>query len=63
MTDRYWYCNKGAQSAKDVTEAATTQVSTCELRITFTSFTNKIDALDCLEAIRERIIQDPWAPA
>ncbi len=63
MTDRYWYANKGAQGQKDVTEATSHQASDIELRITFTNFTVKLNALVALEAIRQKIEQDPWPPA
>jgi hypothetical protein len=63
MSDRYYYCNKGAGLAADVSEATSTQASTVELRVTYTSFAEKIDVLKAIDAIKSRIEQGNWKPA
>jgi hypothetical protein len=63
MADRYYYCVKGADLAVDVSEATTSQASTVELRVTYTSFADKQDVLKAIDAIKARIIQGGWAPA
>ena len=63
MTDRYYYCTKGDGLAADVGEDTTSQTSTVELRVTFTSFAEKGDVLKAIDAIRARIVQGTWAPA
>lgn len=63
MTDRYYYCTKGDGLAADVSEATSTQASTVELRVTFTSFAEKQDVLKAISAITDRLTQGTWPPA
>jgi len=63
MADYYWYGVKGAGLPSDISKASSSQTSTIELRVTYTSITEKIDALKALEAIKLKIEQESYPPA
>lgn len=46
-----------------MSEAASSQTSTIELRVTYTSIADKIDVLKGIDAIKAKIEQGNWKPA
>lgn len=64
MADRFYYCEFGATMKTEVTEAAADSAGQdVSLRITYDATQNsKHAALQALEAIKSRIIEDSWPP-
>lgn len=64
MADRFYYCEFGADKVA-VTEAATDSAGAdVSVRITYDADNNgKLAALNALEQIKSRIIEDTWPPA
>lgn len=64
MADRYFYCEFGADKVA-VTEAGSDSAGAdVSVRITYDATNNsKGAALNALEQIKARIIQDTWPPA
>lgn len=64
MADRFWYCEFGADKVA-VTEAGTDSAGAdVSVRITYDASNNsKHAALQALENIKSRIIEDTWPPA
>ena len=63
MADRFWQAEFGATKTT-VVEAGTTDAGAdVELRITYDATNNsKNMALLALEAIKQKLIEDPWPP-
>ena len=63
MADRFYYCEFGADKVA-VTEAGSDSAGAdVSVRITYDATANgKLAALNALEQIRNRIIQDTWPP-
>lgn len=57
MADHFYSTNKGAMHQKDVTFGSSTGSGSVELRIHDGDSISKIDALNCLNAIKEYIIK------
>lgn len=64
MADRFYYCEFGADKVA-VTEAGSDSAGAdVSVRITYDATNNgKLAALNALEQIKARIIQDTWPPA
>ena len=62
MADYFFAASVGAGLASDVVRAASTESTTIELRVTYTSVPNKIDVLKAIEAIEYNIQQGIWPP-
>lgn len=52
MASRYYGVDKGAMQPTDVTEDSSTTSSGLEVAIDLTKITSKIDAIQCLEAVK-----------
>jgi hypothetical protein len=63
MADRFYYCEFGADKVA-VTEAGSDSAGAdVSVRITYDATANgKLAALNALQQIRNRIIQDTWPP-
>jgi spore coat protein CotF len=64
MADRFYSCEFGTTMKSGVTETGTTTAAAdVEVRITYDATLNsKTAALDAIEAIRQRIIEETWPP-
>lgn len=63
MADYYFAATVGDGLAEDIVRASSSQSTTIELRVTYTSVPNKIDVVKALEAIEANIAQGIWPPA
>lgn len=62
MADHFYSTGMGAMGPVDVTEGTSTQSGVVELRIHDGAGLTKLEVLNCIEAIEQRIIRDS-APA
>lgn len=65
MAERFYSCEFGATMAVGVTEtAATTAAADVEVRVIYDAANNsKLAALNAIDAIKQKIIEDTWPPA
>jgi hypothetical protein len=65
MAERFYSCEFGTTMKSGVTEAAaTTAAADVEVRITYDAAgTSKMAALNAIDAIKQKILEDTWAPA
>lgn len=65
MADRYYYCEFGATMKTEVTEAGSGSAGAdVELRVTYDATNNsKLATIMALDAIRQKLVEDTWAPA
>lgn len=65
MAERFYSCEFGATMASGVTETAvTTAAADVEVRVIHDAANNsKLAALQAIDAIKQRIIEDTWPPA
>lgn len=63
MADRFYYCEFGADKVGVVEAAADSAPADVSVRITYDAANNsKMAALEALEAIKQRIVEDNWPP-
>lgn len=64
MADRFWSCEFGTTMKSGVTETGTTTAAAdVELRVTYDATNNnKLAAIMALDAIRQRLVEETWAP-
>ncbi len=63
MADRFYYCEFGADKVAVVEAAADSAPADVSVRITYDAANNsKMAALEALEAIKQRIVEDNWPP-
>jgi hypothetical protein len=64
MADRFYSCEFGADKVAVAETGSTTAAADVEVRITYDATNNgKLAALNALEQIKARIVQDSWPPA
>ena len=64
MTDRFYGCEFGDDKVAVLEGAASTAAKDVEVRITYDAANNgKQAALNALDVIRQRIVEDTWPPA
>lgn len=65
MAERFYSCEFGTTMASGVTETAvTTAAADVEVRVIYDAANNsKLAALQAIDAIKQRIIEDTWPPA
>jgi predicted homoserine dehydrogenase-like protein len=65
MAERFYSCEFGTTMKSGVTETATTTAAAdVEVRIiTDATGTSKMAALNAIDAIKQKILEDTWAPA
>lgn len=64
MATRYYGVPLGGKSAAEVTEDSSTTSAVIELAVVYTtSGMERQDVLNALEALQQRVIQQPWPPA
>lgn len=65
MADRFYSCEFGTTMKSGVTEAAaTTAAADVEVRVTYDATSNsKQAALNAIDAIKQKILEDTWPPA
>ena len=64
MADRFYGCEVGDDVTDVVEGGSSTAAKDVEVRITYDATNNgKLEALKCLELIRQRIAADTWPPA
>lgn len=62
MADRFYSVIKGEHMPHLVTEGSSTSSEAVELRVSDTIYTNKMDVILCLEAIRNYIAMKETSP-
>lgn len=64
MADRFYGADLGVKMPAEVVEAGSTTSKAVEVRVTYTtSGLTKNDVLNALEAIKNAVMADTWAPA
>lgn len=64
MADRFYGADLGVTMPAEVTEAGSTTSKAVEVRVTYTATgLTKVGVLNALEAIKNAVIADTWAPA
>ena len=62
MADRFYSVVKGEHMPHQVTEGASTSSEAIELRVSDTIYTNKIDVILCLEALKNYLLARETSP-
>jgi len=62
MADRFYSVVKGENNGYQVTEGASTSSEAVELRVADTIYTNKLDVLLCLEAVKQYLQTKETSP-
>lgn len=63
MADRFYGADLGVKMPAEVVESATTTSKAIEVRVTYTTTgLTKVDVLNAIEAIKNAVTVDTWAP-